>query len=213
MTLSQPRFYVYILCRPPHGKQVQGKPFYVGKGMGNRVYDHETEARSRCDCRKCRTIRKIWKSGGDVQRVILFTTDDEQEAFAYEIETIALYGRENLCNHTDGGEGTQNISPETRAKLRAAAKARYADPAERTKQSAARIAHLADPDVRAQRTAQMKARMADPDYRAKHRDRMADPVVCAKRNAALKAHWSDPEARARLRVAIKAAWARRKAKM
>lgn len=97
---SVPRFYVYVLVRP------NGKPFYVGKGTRNRMYKHDTEARKGCECRKCRVIRKIWRNGGEIVRYTVIATDDEQEAFAAERETIAFFGRENLCNLTDGGEGT-----------------------------------------------------------------------------------------------------------
>jgi hypothetical protein len=106
-------FYVYVLARP------NGQPFYVGKGQGRRVFRHDQEARSGCTCHKCNIIRKIWRNGGDVQRVIIFTTDSENEAYAYETEMIALYGRDSLCNHTDGGGGPSGRSPsqETRQKI------------------------------------------------------------------------------------------------
>jgi hypothetical protein len=99
-------FYVYLLCRP------NGKPFYVGKGKSRRIYDHEKEARGSCKCHKCNVIRKIWRYGGEVQRYIVFTTNDEQAAFAYECELIALHGRGNLCNLTDGGEGVSGLALE-----------------------------------------------------------------------------------------------------
>lgn len=108
-----PRFYVYVLARP------NGKPFYVGKGQRGRVYDHENEARKGHKCHKCNVIRKIWRKGGEVQRYIVFTTDSEREALDYEIELIALYGQETLCNLTSGGD-TPVITDETRAKQRAA---------------------------------------------------------------------------------------------
>lgn len=112
------KYYVYILARP------NGKPFYVGKGAGNRIYEHDGEARKGHKCHKCNVIRKIWKQGGEFQRYIVLTTDDEQEAFAHERELIALYGRENLCNLTDGGEGCsgRQVSAETREKMRKARK-------------------------------------------------------------------------------------------
>ena len=109
---SIPRFYVYVLARP------NGTPFYVGKGRGRRVYDHENEARKGHKCHKCSVIRKIWRYGGQVQRYIVFTTDDEQEALAYEVDLIALYGRRTLCNLTDGGD-SPTVTDETRAKMRA----------------------------------------------------------------------------------------------
>jgi LEM3-like protein len=98
-TIPSPLFYVYVLARP------NGKPFYVGKGARRRIYDHEIEARRGHVCHKCNIIRKIWNQGGQVQRYTIFTTTNEQEAFDYECEIIALYGRSNLTNQTDGGEG------------------------------------------------------------------------------------------------------------
>lgn len=214
-------FYVYALARP------NGKPFYVGKGSGRRVYDHEAEARRNCRCHKCNVIRKIWKSGGEVQRYILLTTDNEQEAFAYEIETIALYGRKNLCNVTDGGEGPSNPSEAVRAKLRAAmvgrplsARTREAaratvtnrnkSPEFRAAVSARMKAHLANPDNRAKATARLNAWRDDPVLREQHEAAMkaalARPEVQAKRNAAFKKRSANPEYLAKLGAARKAAW-------
>ena len=113
---SIPRFYVYLLARP------NNKVFYVGKGQKKRVLDHEREAQSACPCHKCNVIRKIWRDGGEVQRYIVFTTDDEHEALAHERAQIALYGRKNLCNRTDGGEGPLGLTPEQRAKRGAASR-------------------------------------------------------------------------------------------
>src|SRR5690242_9527661 len=57
-------FYVYILRRP------DGRPFYVGKGIGDRVFAHENEARHPNDWRsnayKLNVIRSIWRSGNPV---------------------------------------------------------------------------------------------------------------------------------------------------
>ncbi len=110
------KFYVYILARP------NGMPFYVGKGTGRRIHHHEPEAQRGHNCHKCSVIRKIWHEGGQVEKRIVFCTDDEQEAYTEECRLIGLYGRENLTNRTPGGEGGSGFSPseETRAKLRSA---------------------------------------------------------------------------------------------
>lgn len=111
-------FYVYALARPVRIKrQLEWRVFYVGKGKGRRVFDHENEAKSGHQCHKCNIIRKVWREGGEIQRYVLLTTENEQEAFDYERELIAFHGRENLCNHTDGGEGSSNPSDETRARM------------------------------------------------------------------------------------------------
>lgn len=118
--IASPRFYVYVLSRP------DGSPFYVGKGRGRRVYWHDSEARRGCRCHKCNVIRKIWLAGGEVQRSIVFTTDDELTALTHERTLVAFYGRAHLTNQTDGGEGTPDfvVSDETRAKMRAAKRGR-----------------------------------------------------------------------------------------
>lgn len=57
---GQPAHYVYILRRP------DGRPFYVGKGYGPRVFQHENEARHPnnrlSNAYKLNVIRSIWKA-------------------------------------------------------------------------------------------------------------------------------------------------------
>ncbi len=141
------RFYVYVLTRP------NGEPFYVGKGSGNRIDDHEREARAGHNCHKCNIIRKIWHEGGQVQRSFALRTDDEQEAFDCERQMIAFYGRDALANHTDGGEGFANLSAEARAKIRASL-----------------LGHPVSPETRAKVSAAHHGRTLSPD----HRQKMAD---------------------------------------
>lgn len=106
-------YYVYTLARPIKVKRhIEWRVFYVGKGSKRRVFDHEREARSGCKCHKCNIIRKVWREGGEIQRYVVFTTENEQEAYEYEIATIALHGRENLCNKTDGGDAPPRSSTE-----------------------------------------------------------------------------------------------------
>lgn len=100
-------FYVYLLLRP------NGKPFYVGKGIGNRIGFHENEARKDHDCHKCRVIRKIWRSGGEVGREIIFRTDNEDEAYRIEAITIARF-RSGLVNVLDKQVGkAENLGKPT----------------------------------------------------------------------------------------------------
>lgn len=83
-------FYVYI-----HLKSTDGSTFYVGKGSGRRAYWRNGR-------------NKHWhsivaKHGYDVH--IIADSLTENEAFRIEKETIAYYGKANLCNYTDGGDG------------------------------------------------------------------------------------------------------------
>src|SRR3954467_5182238 len=138
-TVPPPRYYVYVLARP------NNKPFYVGKGTRRRrIYDHEIEARKGHECYKCRIIRKIWREGGEVQRYTVFTTNDEKEAHAYEMELIAFYGRRTLANATAGGEGVSGRvdSDATKKKRSDSLKARFARDSALKEQNAAHLARV-----------------------------------------------------------------------
>jgi hypothetical protein len=187
-TLASPRFYVYVLARP------SGEPFYVGKGKGPRVFAHEWEAKRGCDCRKCRTIRKIWKVGGEVARYIMLETDNEQDALDYERELIAMYGRNTLANHTDGGEGVTGYTPtpEHRLRLSLLAQKRQFSAETRAKMSAS----ASRPEVNAIRAAAMRR----PEVRAKLAAIASNPSAetRARMSAAQTRRAADPAERARL---------------
>jgi hypothetical protein len=110
------RFYVYVLFRPG------GQPFYVGKGLGRRVLNHEMEARNTSvRTHKLNVIRAILRRGEQVGYALPFTCDDEAEAHAFERKLIAEIGRHDLkrgplTNQTDGGEGVTGLSAETLAR-------------------------------------------------------------------------------------------------
>lgn len=104
-------FYVYQLRI-----EDQDKPFYVGKGQGQRAYYH-----LKADCinndsnrHKVHTILKAHRDGKEVLVEILQRNMTEQEALNKEIELIALYGRRDtktgcLTNLTDGGDGVSGM--------------------------------------------------------------------------------------------------------
>lgn len=92
-------FYVYTLARP------DGRVFYIGKGSGKRINDHEGQARGGCNCHKCNIIRKVWADGGAIGKAIVFETEDEAEAFEMERRLIADAPLGSLANRTIGGEG------------------------------------------------------------------------------------------------------------
>lgn len=101
-------FYVYL-----HYRKTDGKPFYVGKGKGDR---HLSEDRN-----------PYWKRVAEkhgFESVIIFDCLTEKEAFALEVETILdlrLHGAK-LTNLTDGGIGGHGVksSKETNNKRVAA---------------------------------------------------------------------------------------------
>jgi hypothetical protein len=106
-------FYVYEL------RDENAKVFYVGKGKGKRAYQHRHRAKAGDNTHRAHKIRAIWQRGADFTVTIVFKTSDEQEAFTEEKRLIAFYGRENLTNKTDGGDGPSNPSKDVRERIAA----------------------------------------------------------------------------------------------
>lgn len=99
------RFYIY-----EHRRSDTGSAFYVGKGSGSRAWDKLHRS-------------KWWKSIAEKHGYtvhILHECISEHQAFTLERDIISAYGRDNLCNMTDGGEGNSGgtRSNETKEKLR-----------------------------------------------------------------------------------------------
>ncbi len=84
-------YYVYALIDPR-----TDKVFYIGKGIGDRVFNHEIESDRSPDSEKVKlqTISSIEKAGLNVKRVIVNWGLTESEAFVAEASLI------NLLNFT-----------------------------------------------------------------------------------------------------------------
>lgn len=113
------RHYVYVLHRP------DGTPFYIGKGTGRRVFDHELEARrahpvGESNPYKCNVIRSIELAGQAVVYTIDSAFDDELAAYAREAVLIAQYRRLHeggtLTNLAPGGGTAMGPAPLTRTR-------------------------------------------------------------------------------------------------
>jgi hypothetical protein len=121
-------FYVYVFCRPG------GLPFYVGKGVNLRVFQHEAEARNISTLtHKLNLIRSLHRRGMSVWYHIDASFDDETRALAHERYLIGQIGRHDLrsgplTNQTDGGEGASNPSEESRQRRRDSLWGEAADP-------------------------------------------------------------------------------------
>jgi excisionase family DNA binding protein len=101
-------YYVYTLSYP---EEMGGAVFYVGKGSGNRIFDHEKFVRYNARKRsgnhhKDAVIKRILDAGLEVRKEPIASFDLETDALAYESYLInTVYGLRNLTNMTTGGLG------------------------------------------------------------------------------------------------------------
>lgn len=94
------KWYVYELVNP-----IDGKTFYVGKGSGNRVHQHEKDARKGVCSKKCNKIKYIWSQGFEILKRENAVFWDEQAAYDHETDLISEIGLSNLTNIMPGGQG------------------------------------------------------------------------------------------------------------
>lgn len=90
------KYYVYTLCAVGQGT------FYVGKGSGNRMFYHEGAAAAGQDGPKYEAIRRAWRADNHIIKSIIHQTDDEQEAYAVELEAIKHYSRHKSLTNRAG---------------------------------------------------------------------------------------------------------------
>ena len=81
-------YYVYALIDPR-----SNDVFYIGKGIGNRVFSHEAESgkSSEPEKEKIQRIHDIENDGFSVKRIMVNWGLSEQEAFAAEASLINLF--------------------------------------------------------------------------------------------------------------------------
>lgn len=97
------KYAVYVLRKP------NGNPFYVGKGVESRPYNHLKEAKSRtCVCLKCKIIQQIWKLKKEPIITYEFGSDDEKAATQIEAKLIRELSKEFGLTNT-----THNANPRT----------------------------------------------------------------------------------------------------
>lgn len=115
--LSLGDYYVYALI-DPRTNQI----FYIGKGSGNRVFEHEKESLNSPDSDKLKlkTISEIRALGLKVKKIIINNNLTEAEAFAAETALINAFNYVNdagLTNIASGHNFTEALSVEDFEKI------------------------------------------------------------------------------------------------
>lgn len=99
ITKQKLQYYVYALIDPRNNEI-----FYVGKGINDRVFQHEWEKETAIESEKHLRINAIKESGNAVKKVILLYGLTEESAFASESALI------NLLNYTEHHKLTNIMS-------------------------------------------------------------------------------------------------------
>jgi hypothetical protein len=98
--MAQNPFYVYALKDP---RQKPAKPFYIGKGTGNRAWEHQNEV---SDSEKSSVIQEIHDAGLKVLHTMISDNLSEEQALKIEAELISAFGI-----RSQGGLLTNRVRP------------------------------------------------------------------------------------------------------
>jgi len=98
--VAQNPFYVYALKDP---REKPARPFYIGKGTGNRAWEHQLNID---DSDKGLLIKAILESGQKVIHTIISENLTEHQALKIEAELISAFGI-----RSQGGLLTNRIRP------------------------------------------------------------------------------------------------------
>lgn len=92
-------YYVYALADPR-----DNKIFYIGKGINNRIFQHEEKLDN---SNKSNRIKEILSSGNKIKKLIISYGLSEKEAFVAESTLI------NIMNYIDSQSLTNVVSETT----------------------------------------------------------------------------------------------------
>ena len=96
-TIENIGYYVYVYSDPD-----THEPFYVGKGQGNRVFDHLKEETKSSKVKKLKELKKNGKE--PLIQILVHGLKDSDTAEKVEAAVIDLLGVDNLTNQKRGKE-------------------------------------------------------------------------------------------------------------
>jgi hypothetical protein len=191
-------FYVYVYRDPRPTKNMQ--PVYVGKGTGDRDLSHWSRGSHNKPLQDFLSHLRAISAQPICTRV--FETENEDEAFAKEVELIKLYGRRDLktgtlFNRTDGGEGAFGAVRTEEQKLSNGkfTKEHWEDPEYRAKVIAGQIKAQNTPESLESKSVNSKKMWetkGDTVAQSIKKARNTEESK-AKTSAQAKAQWADPE--------------------
>lgn len=200
------QFYVYVLRDPRPSKNRQ--PIYVGKGKGGRAREHWRKAEEHYNPILQRVFAKIAKVGLEPQVEIIRHFNIEADAFEFEKELIAKYGRLDLelgtlCNLTNGGDGNGEAfrklftDPKFAKAHAERMRKRWADPEQIKAQSEVIRKLNANPNFTKAKGERMRKLHADPEFARLHVERMrkrnSDPAFIKARTEGNRKRLDDPD--------------------
>ena len=98
--MAQSPFYVYALKDP---RTKPARPFYIGKGTGNRAWEHLAKVD---DSEKGKAIEAIHAAGMNVLHTVISGGLTEEQALKIEAELISAFGI-----RSQGGLLTNRVRP------------------------------------------------------------------------------------------------------
>ncbi len=161
-------FYVYV------HRTLAGRVFYVGKGQDKRGWSDQSR-------------NKHWHNIVNKHGLVVEVVESGlQEWYAFELECglITLYGRETLCNMTNGGDGTSGLvhSEESCTRISIALSAAKKGKPLSEKNRLAIIVAKSKPEFKEKHRLTTIAAMAKPEVKEKHRfavrAALAKPILC-----------------------------------